>query len=476
MWKAVQVGVGVACWFASSAFAADLRVVEAAKQHDVAAVRALAAHHVDVNSAQPDGATALHWAAHFDDVESAGVLVNAGAHVDAANDYGVTPLLLAAGNGSARMVALLLKAGATADLALPSGETPLMTAAWVGSVETARLLLDKGANVNHQEDDKGQTALMWALFQDHLDLARLLIARGADIRRRSTTGMTPLLFAARQGGVEAARLLLDRGALIDEGNDAGVTPLLMAVVRGHVDLIEFLLDRGADANTSRAGFTPLHWAAGTWETSMTHDYPNADGEWGALGGLPQARKVAIITSLIAHGADVNARITKNPPRFGINMFALVKMTGATPFWIAAMSTDTEVMRALAAQGANTRQANVDDVTPLMVASGLGRVEGDSLLFDAPSIAAAKVCLELGADINAQNKMGETALHGAAWFGLDGLARFLVEHGADMTLKDKEQGQTPQQMAEGTTRTLLYREHPSTAKVLRELAAAHAAAQ
>jgi ankyrin repeat protein len=470
--KAVLAGA-VALWFASSATAADQRLVDAAKRHDTAALRALVAQHVDVNVAQPDGATALHWVAHFDDVEAADVLLSAGARVDAVNDYGVTPLSLAVGNGSARMVARLLTAGANADLMLPSGETPLMTAAWVGSVDVASLLLDKGAKINHQEGAKGQTALMWALFENHLEMARLLVLRGADIRLRSASGMTPLLFVARQGNVEAARLLLERGAPINEANDAGVTPLLMAVVRGHVDLLKFLLDRGADASTSGAGFTPLHWVAGTWETSMTHDYPNADGEWGALGGLPEERKVEIIKALVSHGADINARVTKNPPRFGINMFALVKMAGATPFWIAAMSTDVEVMRALAAQGANTTLANVDDVTPLMVASGLGRVEGDSLLFDAPSVAAAQVCLELGADINAQNKMGETALHGAAWFGLDQVARFLVEHGADMALKDKEQGQTPQQMAEGTTRTLLYREHPSTAKVLRELAAARA---
>src|SRR5262249_28599034 len=137
----------------------------------------------------------------------------------------------------------------------------------------------------------------------------------------------------------------------------------------------------------------------------------------------------------------------------------------------AMSTDPDVMRLLASRGADPKLGTVDDVTPLMAASGMGRIEGDSLLGDEPSIAAARVCLELGNDINAQNKQGETALHGAAWFGLDRLARFLVEQGADLTIKDNLEKQTPIEVADGTTRTLVYRSHPSTAKVLRELAAA-----
>ena len=218
-----------------------------------------------------------------------------------------------------------------------------MTASRVGSVDTARLLVDKGAVVNHQEKAKGQSALMWALAEGHVETARLLIERGADVHLRSQTGMTPLLFAVRQGNVDAVRLLIGRGARIEDANADGVTPLLMATVRGHVTLIDLLLGQGADVNASAAGFTALHWAAGTWETSMTHDYPVAEGEWRVLGGL-QERKIDVIKALVARGADVNARVKKNPPRFGINMFQIIKMTGATPFWIAAMSADVDVMR------------------------------------------------------------------------------------------------------------------------------------
>ena len=451
----------------------DLRLVAAAEHRDLDAVHVLLEQGVDANAAQADGAVALHWAAHWDELAIARALLAAGARVDAVNEYGVTPLSLAALNGSDAMVSVLLDADADPKLALPSGETPLMTGSRVGATAVAARLVDEGARVDHAESVKGQTALMWALSEGHLDTARLLLDRGADVYLGSDTGMTPLLFAARYGDVDAVRLLLDRGARVEEADEGGVTPLLMATVRGHADVIQQFLDHGADPNAAGPGFTALHWAAGTWETSMTYDYPDADGEWKALGGL-QVRKLELIKALLDHGADVNARVTKSPPRFGINMFFMVQMAGATPFWIAALSADLEVMRLLVAHGADPAIPSEDGVTPLMVASGMGRIEGDSLITDAESIDAARFCLEVGNEINAVSKTGETALHGAAWFGLDGLARVLVEQGADMTIKDNNQ-QTPQELAEGTTRTLLFRTHPSTAKVLRELAAARARA-
>ena len=405
----------------------DLRLVVAAEQMDPGAVDVLLREGVDVNAAQPDGAVALHWAAHWDELTIARALLGAGAQVDPVNDYGVAPLSLAVLNGSSAMASLLLDAGADPNLALPSGETPLMTASRVGTTSVATRLIDEGAHVEHAESVLGQTALMWALAEGHLDAVRLLLDRGADVHRRSGTGMTPLLFAARHGDIDVVRLLIERGARLEEANEGGVTPLLMATVRGHTDVIHLFLDHGADPNVASPGFTALHWAAGTWESSMTHDYPDAEGEWKALGGL-QDRKLEIISALLAHGADVNARVTKSPPRFGINMFFLAQMQGATPFWIGAMSADLEVMRLLVASGADPVIPNEDGVTPLMVASGTGRVEGDSLIADGESIAAARLCLRLGNEINAASKTGETALHGAAWFGLDGLARFLVEQG------------------------------------------------
>jgi len=254
--------------------ASSQQLIEAVQKTDVAAVRALLEQPgVDLNETQPDGATALHWAAHRNSADLVEMLVEAGADTNATNEYGVTPLSLAAQNGGLAALEHLIKAGANIDGALPSGETPLMTAARVGAGDLVKSLLDHGADVNLAEQLKGQTALMWALSEQHLDVARLLVERGANVRAASSGGFTPLLFAARMGNLEAVKMLLAAGSNIEEEASNGGTPLLVATLRGHAALAMYFLDHGADANTTKAGFTPLHWAAGNWETQTTHDYP-----------------------------------------------------------------------------------------------------------------------------------------------------------------------------------------------------------
>ena len=191
----------------------DLRLVDAAKNRNHEAVRSLLQQHVDVNTPQADGATPLAWAAHWDDTDTADLLIRAGANVNAANSYGVTPLSLACINQSAAMVEKLLKSGAD-----PNGApTPvIMTAARTGNVETVKSLLAHGADVNAKESPRGQTALMWAVAEKHPEVARMLIDHGADVHARSTSGFTPLLFAARQGDMESARMLLEVGANVNE--------------------------------------------------------------------------------------------------------------------------------------------------------------------------------------------------------------------------------------------------------------------
>src|SRR5438128_3135292 len=127
-------------------------LADAAEQMDRARIRTLLHQHVDVNTPQTDGMTALHWATYQDDLEIADLLVRAGANVKAANRYGVTPLSLACTNGDAALVELLLKAGAGPNTALPGGETAVMTAARVGSLESVKALLSRGAAVDGKED------------------------------------------------------------------------------------------------------------------------------------------------------------------------------------------------------------------------------------------------------------------------------------------------------------------------------------
>ena len=155
--KAVGRWIGPLVLVASVAAAAADRLVDAVKNRDRAAARALLTQKIDVNLAQPDGATALHWAAHWDDLETADLLIRARAQVDVTNDFGVTPLSLACTNGSAAMVDKLLQAGANPTAALPSGETPLMTCARSGKVEAVRPLLARGVDVNVKEASRGQT-------------------------------------------------------------------------------------------------------------------------------------------------------------------------------------------------------------------------------------------------------------------------------------------------------------------------------
>jgi ankyrin repeat protein len=431
------------------------RLADLAKQQDRTAVRTLVASGVDVNVPHADGATALHWAAHWDDVEMAGLLLRAGARVDAANDFGVTPLLLASGNGRPAMIALLLEGGADPNLAAASGEVPLMAAARTGSLEGVDALLARGADVDYKAPGHGQSALMWAISETHANVARRLVERGADIRARSTGGYTPLLFAARVGDLESAKILLAAGADSNDKTPDGTSALVVAVVRGHTALAMDLLERGADPNASAPGYTALHWASGSWETELTG--PNgidAQGaeEWRSLAGVPSG-KVELIRALIAHGADPNATLAKTPPRAGYTQLPIEHRVvgvnpypGATPFLLAAMAGDVEVMRVLAENGADARLASNDGTTPLMVAAGLGRYLAESRVTEGRALGAVRLALAMGGEINAVNDSGNAALHGAAHIKADTIIRFLAENGADLNLRNKR-GQTPLTIAD-----------------------------
>ena len=457
--------------------ASDRPLVEAVKNQDKSAVRALLDERADVNAPQPDGATALHWAVHHDDLEVVGWLLEAGAHVDVANDYGVTPLSLASGNGRESVVRMLLVAGADLNGALPSGETVLMTAANTGQVDVVRILLARGARVDATETSRGQTALMWALSETHLDAAQALIAHGANVNARATSGFTPLMFAARQGDLEASRMLLARGADIHGAAEDGTTALLTATVRGYPDLVRLLLAEGADPNASGAGYTALHWAAGSWETELTGEFGLAapTSKWAVLAGLTGEAKLDLVRTLLAHGADPDVRTTRRVPRFGFSSGSsspqFYGTLGATPFLLAAQAGDATVMRALVAAGADPLIPTDANTTPLMQATGISRVIGESHATEAGSLEAVKLAVELGADINAVDDAGNTALHGAATQGADTVVQFLVDHGAELDVRNAY-GETPWMIVAGfgLRRGGVNIDHPITAELLRALGA------
>ena len=461
---------------AAFASAAEPALIDAVKAEDRLRIERLVADGADVNAPHGDGATALHWAAHRDLADVAALLVRAGAGVDAADDHGVTPLALACLNASEAMVGLLLDAEADPNLATTSGVTPLMTAARVGDAGVVRRLLQAGADPTAAEALRGQTALMWAVAENHTRAAAVLLEVGGGAAIRSANGFTPLLFAAQQGNVEVARLLLAAGAGVEEAAPEGIggdtnarvlfregseaSALLVAIDSGQAGVARFLLERGADPNHDGAGRTPLH-------SAVQHEMPD------------------VVVALLAAGADPDARLEKPLPlvsrRIRQDNGLTPTTVGSTPFLLAASFGDVASMRLLVDAGADPFLTTDDGTTALMVAAGADYVEGADKYgvrsypayyetLQQRALAATKLCLDLGLDINAVNDLGQTPLHGAVYMGGTVIAPHLVEQGAKMDVINGR-GQTPWMIAaKGEYRAGSFYRHEETAVVLEALGA------
>ncbi len=427
-------------------------------------VQSLLSQRTDVNAKADDGSTALLWAAHWNDVAVAESLVRAGADPNAANEFGMTPLSRACTNGSARLVEVLLDAGARPDTAIATGETPLMTCASSGAGAAVRMLLARGATVNAAEPSQRQTALMWAAAERHADVVGLLVEAGADPRARTKKGFSALHFAAREGDIESVRRLLaagvdvnirslpeppekgsperGRGAAYQSTLSEGSTPLLVATVRGQVPVAMYLLDHGADPNAGDAGFTALHWAAGTWEGGVSNP---VYGFSEPMSGIPDRRaKLQLVRALLARGANPNGRMTKRPPTF---VGGYDDAAGATPFLLATAAADVEMMRILLAAGADPKLVTDTKTTAVMAASGLNRLIGESPITEAQALATVRLLIELGADARGATTNGENALFGAAYRGWNTLLALLIEKGAEVNAVSKA-GVTPWLAASG----------------------------
>lgn len=445
----------------------DPALVEAARNRDQQQVRTLLNQRADVNARSHDGATALLWAAHWDDLETAGLLIGAGANVNTANDFRITPLSLACTNASAAFVELLLKAGANPNTPIATGETPLMTCASSGSAEAVRTLVARGAAVNAKQPSRNQTALMWAAAERHADVVGMLIEAGADLEAETNKGFTALHFAAREGDLESTRLLLAAGVNVNIRSDvsektrgarkeaggggvaggtdeeaAGSTPLLVATVRGQVPLALFLLDQGADPNIGDAGFTPLHWAAGLWESGVSNP---VYGFIDPMSGIPdRPAKLQLVKALLAQGANPNARITQRLPGFAGGYTDVI---GATPFLLASSVADTEMMRLLLTAGADPALVTGTNTTAVMAAAGLNHTSGENPVTAEQALEAVKFLLELGVDAKGLTSLGENALFGPAYRGWNTLLELLINEGAEVNTVSKA-GITPWLAASG----------------------------
>src|SRR5262245_22922795 len=531
-------------------------VADAAQAGDKAAVRALLKEAADVNAAQGDGMTALHWAALKNDSDLAQTLLYASANVKATTRLGgYTPLLLAAKEGFAAVMDPLIKAGADVNARTGNGTTSLMFAAASGHLDAVTTLLDRGAAVNAVESTRGLNAAMFAAASDRADVIELLAERGADLEAATKTvelhkldrnsfggilfgnpqpappagrggapaanaaatpgaargqnpqegrnvpggrgqgkagidrqyqlnelvyaqgGLAPIHLAARQGYMNTIHALLDAGADVNQLTTGDTSsPLLIATINGHFDVAKYLLDRGADPNrASENGATPLYGALNV--------------EWAPKSLYPQPRAylnqkttyLDLMRALLDKGANPNARLRKKVWYSGYSFdLSGVDEIGATPFWRAAYASDVAAMRLLVARGADPniptmkgagrpRVADIDrevkdvsakppvpvggpGVPPLVAAAGSGYGEGfaaNSHRF-APTgmLAAVKYLIEeVGADVNAADHEGNTALHNAAARGDVEMIQYLVSKGANVQAVNRE-GKTTADMANG----------------------------
>jgi ankyrin repeat protein len=430
---------------------ADSVVADASEKGDAARVRALVDRHENINQAQPDGMTALHWAAYRDDLETVKLLVMAGADVNGANRYGVTPLSLACANGDGAMVELLLEGGADPNGTLRGGETALMTAARTGKIGAVKALLARGADVNAKER-RGQTALMWAAAEGHAPVVEALLKAGADFRTPLASGFTPLGFAVREGRLDVARVLLKAGADVNEAMEPkksfpraaarGTTPLILAVENGHFELAVALLEAGADPNDQRSGFTALHTLSWVRKPNRGDE---EDGDPPPVGS-GNLSSLQFVEKLARHGADVNARLKRGASGRGV-----LGRRGATPFLLAAKTADVPLMRELVKHGADPRLPNAQHCTPLLAAAGVGTLApGEEAGTEPDVLAAVSLALELGNDVNAVDDNGETAMHGAAYRNFPKVVELLAAKGARVEVWNRKNkyGWTPLAIAEG----------------------------
>lgn len=444
--------------------------------------------------------TPLHMAAESGDAVLIGALLRGGAAVNATNDAGTTPLMIASASGSTAAVAALLSHGADVNAREKVyGQTALFFAAGRNRADVVRLLLSKGADpkvktsitklekisvgVNGEVIDekkpvppggkKDVSQPAEKAVESEKPSAENPLERGqekasarppaakpddkvkdaygftaADRKKRvygtqQIGGMTAMLVAARDGQKETVAALLDAGDNINQTSDTDhATPLILALINGHYDLAQILLDRGADPKLATSdGLAPLfalidvQWAPHTW-----YPQPVIANEHVAYLDLAKA--------LLDRGADPNAAIAK---RLWFRSFAndetWFDVDGSTPYLRAALAGDLAAMQLLVEHGANPNLGTKSDDTPLMAAAGIGWAAYWTSNAPTPRLEAVKFCLHHGANVNAKDAKGYTALHGAAFRGDNEMVKFLIANGADVHATTKD-GDTVADLANG----------------------------
>jgi len=558
-----KLGIGSVIAIALTAWlhAASAPVADAAMARDREAVKTLLKNGADVNAAQGDGMTALHWAARNGDAELTQMLLFAGANVKAATRLGgYTPLMMAADQGHAGVIAALVSGGSDVKAANALGTTALMLAAQSGNPQAVTTLVENGAEIEAKEKTFGQTPLMFAASMNRVDAIKALIKAGSDIKATSKVnnvgnlsgaeqeflasasgsgnqaggngqgrngqvvapggqapaaapaagggggggrggfgggkpgidrpffyneligtqgGHSALILAARGGYADAVKMLVAAGADVNQNSVGDKTsPMLIAAINGHFDLAKWLLDQGANPNAaSENGVTPLYAALNvTWAPRALYPQPRAFNQ-------QQITYLDFMKALLDKGADPNRRLTKKVWYSEYNFdLAGVDEVGATPFWRAAFAGDVPAMQLLFDHGADANISTMrpagrrplgdvgaareskdvsglapiplggPGIPPLQAAAGVGFGEGfaanSHIHSPAGFLPGIKWLIEVaGADVNAVDHDGNTALHHAAARGDVESILYLISKGADVTRVNRE-GQTVADMANG----------------------------
>ena len=446
-------------------------IAEAARKQDWAAVQAMDKRPgTELNATSSEGSTALHFAINAGEVKVVQALLDAGIDLTQRNIAGISPLQLAISTGDAAITRLLLARGADAKARDEANETLLMLAARHGDGAMASALIAAGADINYVEPQFSQDALMIAVRSGKPAVVEALVKAGAELNHQTPPGpqptvrapgagggstgegmirsgvppegqrlagtgkLTALLYAARDGQLQAARALIKGGAKLELADYNEITPLLMAISNDHFDVAKLLVEAGANVNAADwYGRTPL-WAA---VESRNRDVSSVTA---TSNGVDREAGLALITLLLDKGASPNVRTKHFPPRMGGHAFNMsyVNIVGETPFYRASLNNDLALMKLLLAHGADPLLKTDSGTSPLMAAAGVGWVRGQTFVpgGEAAQLEAVKMLVGLGGKVNDVNDMGLAAVHGAAFRWSDTVLAYLVEQGAELTVKDK----------------------------------------